>query len=41
MDYPRLRYIQASPMEADGNSRIVISDPLHFARVPAVPRLLL
>jgi MEMO1 family protein len=36
MDNPRLRYIQASPVEADGNSRIVISDPLHFAKSPLV-----
>src|SRR5215470_13404431 len=34
MNYPRLRYIQASQMEADGNSRVVISDPLHFAKGP-------
>lgn len=34
MDYPRLRYIQASQVHMDGGTRIVISDPLHFAKGP-------
>ncbi len=36
MDYPRLRYIQAAQVDADGGSRVVISDPLHFAKSPLV-----
>jgi AmmeMemoRadiSam system protein B len=34
MDYPRLRYIQASQVHMDGGTRILISDPLHFAKGP-------
>ena len=36
MDYPRLRYIQASQTDMEGGSRILISDPLHFAKGPLV-----
>src|SRR5581483_12330087 len=36
MEYPRLRYIQASPVDMDGGSRVLISDPLHFAKGPLV-----
>ena len=34
MDYPRLRYIQASQTQMDGGTRVLISDPLHFAKWP-------
>ncbi|MGE0680859.1 MAG: AmmeMemoRadiSam system protein B [Candidatus Binatia bacterium] len=34
MDYPRLRYIQTSQVNMDGGTRILISDPLHFAKGP-------
>lgn len=34
MDYPRLRYIQASQVTLDGGTRVLISDPLHFAKGP-------
>lgn len=34
MEYPRLRYINASPMDAADGKRIYINDPLHFAREP-------
>jgi hypothetical protein len=34
MEYPRLRYINASPMDAADGRRIYIHDPLRFAREP-------
>lgn len=34
MDYPRLRYIEAFPVEADNPTRIYIRDPLNYAKTP-------
>jgi len=34
MDYPKLRYIEAFPVEADNLTRIYIRDPLNYAKTP-------
>ena len=34
LDYPRLRYIEAVPIEEEGQARIYIRDPLSYAQVP-------
>lgn len=36
MNYPRLRYMQASAADRDGGSRVLLSDPLHLAKGPLV-----
>src|SRR3712207_2996634 len=34
LDYPRLRYIEAMPVEEAGRTRIYIRDPLNYAQSP-------
>jgi AmmeMemoRadiSam system protein B len=34
MDYPKLRYIEAFPVEVDNFTRIYIRDPLNYAKTP-------
>jgi AmmeMemoRadiSam system protein B len=34
MDYPKLRYIEAVPVEVEGDTRIYIRDPLNYAATP-------
>lgn len=34
MDYPKLRYIEALPVETDKHTRIYIRDPLNYANTP-------
>lgn len=34
MDYPKLRYIEAFPVEVDNLTRIYIRDPLNYAKTP-------
>lgn len=36
MEYPRLRYVQASSVDMDEGSRVMIRDPLNFAKGPLV-----
>ena len=35
MDYPKLRYIEAFPVEVENGTRIYIRDPLNYAPEPS------